>query len=1477
MGQQRPGNKSTFVRLGDVRAENLFDADGLFRVYRVVYKATPPLKIVKDHLEKAAAAALVLFFREGSPEHPLLFVSQQHNEAYSISDAEFDSLVSELQELQKGGADALKLEDYALEKLQAEYAPASQKAPYKNNGLFSEHFLATRLKDSEDWHQDAELVRRRLLDLYEAKEELLASAKEAQTEEEFIKPVLKLLGFAYSVQPKTTGSGGAEHPDYVLFASEADKTSAVSGGGEDKLFGSALAIGEAKYWDRDLDKKRRGDPREVAASAVSPSFQIARYLEATGVEWGILTNGREWRLYWGRAADKQKRFYAVDLLQVLHDPKAFKYFYLFFRKEAYQDGAKPSFLRRAIEESEKYGLRVGKKLKDVVFEEAFPSLANGFLAYHREKYELVDEGVLRETYRASLTLLYRLLFLLYAEDRELLPVDDALGYQKYSLSAIRRDIAERLDRGERFSKNSYDIWEKLMTLFKVIDKGDQALRVPPYNGGLFRQERYPYLDSHRVADYYLVQALDKLARQEDEDGVRRFVDYKYLTVRELGAVYEGLLEYRLVEDGDAAYLENSEGERHLTGSYYTPDYVVQYIVENVLAPLVSERKEAVEKVLAEYEKARRAQHKNPSRQGAEDLARLREKALDTLLDVKVVDPAMGSGHFLVAAVDYLSENFASVITELNAEAITDALDEIREEIKQQMRDFGLELKDEQLSDINLLKRMVMKRSVSGVDLNEMAVELAKLSLWLDAFTVGAPLSFLDHHLRHGNSVVGMNKREFLDWVKKENLLWLGEIEKHIADATIKAEALQKIRDLSPADISESQRLYHESESELLPLRHALDIYTTGLYAPKPKRGQPPHPFLEARTYMPALRLEALADPPKKNHIAEAVNFAREHHFFHWEFEFPEVFFPPSGTPRHYNPGFDAVVGNPPYVRQEQLSQNKEFFKKAYADVWAGKADLYTYFFARAFAILREDGRFGYISSRQFVKAEYGEGLRRLLASRRLIKIVDFGENKVFENAATFPAIFIAENAPSQYPVLYTRVSKSAFSEIVAAPGEEKVAKLESFEVERASKIGADAFEPDSWTLATAEENEILRKMREVGVPLANYTDGIYYGIKTGYNKAFFIDEATRSRLISEDPKSEQLIKPLLVGDDVRHYYAKPSGQYIIVIPSSSDFDGPSAKKLEKVVGITPHPWKDAESEDEAVEIFSRTYPAIYRHTLEHKVKLRKRQDQGKWWWELRSCTYYHLFERPKIIYPDIAKEPRFYLDEEGYYLSNTAYFFAVGSAPLLGILNSRLFFWAAQQLLSSLGQAREDGRLRFFKAHLDNLYVPKPNGKHSEYTAKVAADVKSAYTDGQYSEVLKIMTKEPLQARSDIMLDTIGYLAEKLLALNKQRLRIEDEWVDWVRHEYSAEKKLGKNWLLNDWVSDGLSGGVEAILERFKSKRVRLTPVTLRALEQTTRSTLDKLRPVYYQIINTDNLVNRIVYALYGLTEDEISIVEAFG
>ncbi|MGQ9511153.1 MAG: DNA methyltransferase, partial [Thermaceae bacterium] len=716
------------------------------------------------HLAKAGASALVLFGSDGK-ESGLSYIEGRKMIRLVESQDWVQRLVGELRKKARGGMDAEGAARWVQETLQAqaERRERERKRPYHNGGLFSEHYLETRLRESPEWQEDLEPIRKELLEFVSAKEGLLQGANEAATEEELIQPILQKLGFSYSVQATTRATGGVLKPDYVLYPDEATKLRALKSKEESGRYAPALAILEAKYFERPLDLKRRDD-RDRTHSPVSPAFQLTQYLASTGVAWGILTNGRKWRLYSNRVADKGKRFFEVDLWKASEDPEAFRFFWLFFRKDAFMERAQGSFLDRLLEGSKGYGLRVGEGLKETVFREVFPKLAEGFLHYHKEVLgRPIEGGTLGEVYRATLTLLYRLLFLLYAEDRDLLPVWDTLGYGQHSLSKLRKDAAQGIDEGRVYTEHTYKLWNDLTELFRIIDGGSPALRVPPYNGGLFRKGP-PLLETHRLADAFLAPALDGLSRQPDEDGTRRFVDYRYLSVRELGAIYEGLLEYHLELDADGKpYLVNDKGERRLTGSYYTPDYVVEYIVGRSLEPLVKERREALKGVLKEYNYLKGVQEKNPSKDNAPRLAALRQKALDTLLDVKVLDPAMGSGHFLVSATDYLSERFANLITELRAEPVVDALAELRGEIREQMGEYNLKVPPERISDMDLLKRMVVKRCIFGVDLNPMAVELAKLSLWLDTFTVGVPLSFLDHGLRHGNSVLGVSKAEFLRW------------------------------------------------------------------------------------------------------------------------------------------------------------------------------------------------------------------------------------------------------------------------------------------------------------------------------------------------------------------------------------------------------------------------------------------------------------------------------------------------------------------------------------------------------------------------------------------------------------------------------------------------------------------------------------------------------------------------------------------
>jgi hypothetical protein len=243
-----------------------------------------------------------------------------------------------------------------------------------NKPLFSSHYLEFYLPESPEWQLDPSPIFERLKSLYLAQKDLLSSLNEAQTEEEFIKPALEILGFSYIPQIITKGKGRAERPDYALFADPVQKSAAYSEQNNESVFyRQVVAIAEAKYWERPLSKVSSNDQRDIYKNT-NPSFQIASYLIGTGVNWGILTNGREWRLYYRLASSTATEFYPMDLVELLEsdDLARFKYFWLFFRREAFEaDSQGKNFLERVREGSATYATRVGNELKSLVFEQIF--------------------------------------------------------------------------------------------------------------------------------------------------------------------------------------------------------------------------------------------------------------------------------------------------------------------------------------------------------------------------------------------------------------------------------------------------------------------------------------------------------------------------------------------------------------------------------------------------------------------------------------------------------------------------------------------------------------------------------------------------------------------------------------------------------------------------------------------------------------------------------------------------------------------------------------------------------------------------------------------------------------------------------------------------------------------------------------------------------------------------------------------------
>ena len=422
------------------------------------------------------------------------------------------------------------------------------------------------------------------------------------------------------------------------------------------------------------------------------------------------------------------------------------------------------------------------------------------------------------------------------------------------------------------------------------------------------------------------------------------------------------------------YLENDRRERKASGSYYTPDHIVKYIVENTVGPVLAEK---FDKLRPKFREAQQAYGKAEER--AEGFRKQRMKPddpdkvantyaglVDDLFDVKVLDPAMGSGHFLVEAVDFICDRILGeregFLRAFPWNPVTNFLQDTRDAIVTEMERQGVAVDAGRLTDINLLKRHVLKRCAYGVDLNPMAVELAKVSLWLDCFTIGAPLSFLDHHLKCGNSLIGMTVQEIEAELAKQSkghtaTLFGGPFQGLLA-ATASIEQLRRIPDATVEQAERSHRLYADFERAQAPYKAALDIWVSQHFGNS-----------KAREYLTLAGLNLVdqivsggrgLSPEYREAITEGGKIGADLRFFHWDLEFPEAFVDlgRSTWKRKDDQGFDAVVGNPPY---DELSEHasgrdlpeKHFFKEQplYTDAAGGRLNVFRLFVLRAVTLL----------------------------------------------------------------------------------------------------------------------------------------------------------------------------------------------------------------------------------------------------------------------------------------------------------------------------------------------------------------------------------------------------------------------------------------------------------------------------------------------------------------------------------------------
>ncbi len=822
--------------------------------------------------------------------------------------------------------------------------------------LFSRDFLTESITRLADWtevsEQEIVALGGRLCAIF-AKFPTKQSPNEAQTEDDLIWKVLAAIGWTSSLRQQNLAPKRRDDvPDGVLFRDDAAKVQANRTREEWRRYEFGLAIVESKRWSRPLDR-RSGQRGEETA----PSTQMLRYLRrvedlTTGkLRWGILTNGGRWRLYYQGARSVAENFFEIDLAQILGieghegglfaltDPEkahALRVFYLVFRRAAFIGTASDprTFHQRALDEGRFYEERVAGNLSNLVFGDVFPKLVKAIAG-------AAPDAPLPEVRDAALILLYRLLFILYAEDRDLLPVRDR-RYDDYGLrEKVRGSVGDRKTRNDVFSDTAARYWAVIDDLCRAIDQGDTSIGLPAYNGGLFDRDRTPLLTKIRISDAVMADVIDALSF-EPTGGGRRYINYRDLSVQQLGSIYERLLEHEVIREGDTVNIRPNIFARKGSGSYYTPDHLVTLIIRETISPIVAER---LTIFAARAEEQAASDKPLDQRLGALK----RADPGESILALKVCDPAMGSGHFLVALVDYLADQVINAMAEAEAtitwgdyvSPLADRIEAIRNTILGNAEERGWTVEPEQLDDRHIIRRMILKRCVYGVDKNPMAVELAKVALWLHTFTVGAPLSFLDHHLRCGDSLFGLWVKEAFEKAalienqaartQKGHTLFLHE---PMTRALRAASSMQIIEGLTDAEIAEAHRsadVFAEVKdmtaalAGLLSFLHALDWLELNTRANKGVL----QAYLSGVFGDPVQIALGKLDPLAKEHgsartrrdsrifadmLSQARELIAEERFLHWQVAFPGVWSEWLGD--NLTGGFDAIIGNPPWDRMK---------------------------------------------------------------------------------------------------------------------------------------------------------------------------------------------------------------------------------------------------------------------------------------------------------------------------------------------------------------------------------------------------------------------------------------------------------------------------------------------------------------------------------------------------------------------------------
>jgi hypothetical protein len=1031
-------------------------------------------------------------------------------------------------------------------------------------------------------------------------------------------------------------------------------------------------------WRVDLDRRT---PGVADADKRSPHSWLQELLNRSEAHlWAFLSNGRKLRVLRDNASLTRQAYVEFDL-EAMFQGEVYADFVLLWllchESRVADEPPANCWLERWSRAAHTEGARALDQLRDGV-RTAIEALGRGFLAHPanaRLKAEL-QEGRLKADdtagdaggyFQQLLRLVYRLLFLFVAEDRTqrdaegaergllFLPGADPAAidrYRKYYSTTRLRTLAA----GQRGTPHT-DLYHALcLVMGRLHEGGCPELGLPALGSFLWSPGAVAALAGCKLSNEHLLEAVRALAFTADRN-VRRPVDYRNLGAEELGSVYEALLEYRPTLDVRTAdfHLTVVEGsDRHATGTFYTPPSLIKCILDAALDPVL------------------------------DDAAR-RERPTEAILALKVCDPACGSGHFLIAAAHRIARRLA---------AVRSGEDEPTPR------------------DVRAALREVIGRCVYGVDVNPMAVELCKVALWMETLDPGKALSFLDHHIQCGNSLLGATPAQLAGGIPDEAFeagegdakpycrTWKArnkefragvrdlfedrppwERQGDLARAIVGMEA---IADDSVEGVRQRQERYRQlvQSGGYLSGHFLADVWCSAWLWNKTDAFDQP---VTEREYRMVEKSPHDMVPWMRQEVQRLRDEGR---FFHWHLAFPDVFRIPAKGERAENPhtgwsgGFDAVVGNPPWVRQELLRPIKKLLRTY--EAFKSTADSSVYFLERGVQIARLGRRVGMLTPNKWFWTDYAEQLRVWLRDRtRTCLLVDFGHaKKLFIGADTFPAAVVLE------PTSVRPTDDDRFHFVRAHDSDRKRYDLDYLIQHRAVDIPHRHLRADRWQLEDPRNSLLLDRLMATGTQLQPCVGTpLLRGVLTGLNEAFYVDGTTKAALLADHPKSEGLFKTFLRGRDIQRWICRWEDQWHIVIPSTQN---------------QTWPWSECADEAQAEELFREHHPTIHQHLKPYEERLRNREDKGKFWWELRACDYYDAFARGNILIQTIVYHSQFSLDTVGHMVNNTGVLLPSKDLYLLAVLNSRVMWW----ILSRVMAPRKDEGLFFDVETLAKLPIP---------------------------------------------------------------------------------------------------------------------------------------------------------------------------